>query len=268
MQKPPVNPLDIYKSLNKSNCRECMERTCFAFASLVAQGQKKLSDCPHLSKEVMDTFDIHIEKNRQLEPELDESFTELKNKVGETNFKDVAERLGVSVKDDKLIMRCLGKNFIISGNGDVSSAIHVHSWILGPILNYITNSSTKDPVGKWVLFRELPSGERWNPLYMQRCEKPLLKIAYEDRDLFSLLISLFGKSVHIEGIEGDVVFLLYPLPKVPILICYSGPEEEFESQLNFYYDEKAEDNLNIDSIYLLAVGFAVMMEKLMRRHSR
>ncbi|MCI5124821.1 MAG: Fe-S cluster protein, partial [Candidatus Electrothrix sp. AR5] len=41
-------PLEVYKLLNKSNCRKCMLPSCLAFAAAVIQGQKKLSDCPEL----------------------------------------------------------------------------------------------------------------------------------------------------------------------------------------------------------------------------
>jgi CO dehydrogenase/acetyl-CoA synthase gamma subunit (corrinoid Fe-S protein) len=45
------NPVEILKLLNKSNCRECHEATCLAFAAAVFKGRKRLQDCPHLDKE-------------------------------------------------------------------------------------------------------------------------------------------------------------------------------------------------------------------------
>ena len=35
----------------------------------------------------------------------------------------------------------------------------------------------KEISGKWVPFRELEHGKTWNPLFEQRCEKPLKRIA-------------------------------------------------------------------------------------------
>jgi hypothetical protein len=40
---------------------------------------------------------------------------------------------------------------------------------------------------------------------------------------------------------------------VPILISYSKPEDGFESNLNVFFDSTAEDHLNIESIYTIAV---------------
>ena len=39
-----TNPMEIFKLLDKSNCRECREATCLAFAAAVFKGQKQLEN--------------------------------------------------------------------------------------------------------------------------------------------------------------------------------------------------------------------------------
>ena len=41
----------IYKSLPKTNCKDCGLPTCMAFAMQVAAKQRTLEDCPHISEE-------------------------------------------------------------------------------------------------------------------------------------------------------------------------------------------------------------------------
>jgi acetyl-CoA decarbonylase/synthase, CODH/ACS complex subunit gamma len=43
--------MQIYKSLPKTNCKECGLPTCMAFAMQVAAKQRALTDCPHVSEE-------------------------------------------------------------------------------------------------------------------------------------------------------------------------------------------------------------------------
>ncbi len=43
--------MQIYKSLPKTNCKECGLPTCMAFAMQVAAKQRALADCPHISEE-------------------------------------------------------------------------------------------------------------------------------------------------------------------------------------------------------------------------
>ena len=43
--------MQIYKSLPKTNCKDCGLPTCMAFAMQVAAKQRALTDCPHISDE-------------------------------------------------------------------------------------------------------------------------------------------------------------------------------------------------------------------------
>jgi CO dehydrogenase/acetyl-CoA synthase gamma subunit (corrinoid Fe-S protein) len=47
------NPMEIFKLLDKSNCRKCNKPTCLAFAAAVFQGQKRLDECPQLDREII-----------------------------------------------------------------------------------------------------------------------------------------------------------------------------------------------------------------------
>lgn len=43
--------IDIFKQLPKTNCRDCGQPTCLAFAMKLAQKQASLDQCPHVSEE-------------------------------------------------------------------------------------------------------------------------------------------------------------------------------------------------------------------------
>jgi len=120
--------------------------------------------------------------------------------------------------------------------------------------------------GKWVPLRELKGGKDWYRLFGQRCEKPLKKVADTYTDLFNDMLHIFnGRQVE-DHYQSDISLVLYPLPLVPILICYWRPEDGLESSLNIFFDSTAEDNLNIEAIYALAAGLVRMFEKIALTH--
>lgn len=45
-----LQPLELYKYLPKTNCRECGEETCLAFAARVLTGERRLDECKPLSR--------------------------------------------------------------------------------------------------------------------------------------------------------------------------------------------------------------------------
>ncbi|MGQ9474628.1 MAG: (Fe-S)-binding protein [Actinomycetota bacterium] len=49
--KIKIKPLDIYGLLPQTNCRECGEQSCLAFALLLLQEKHRLRDCPPLYRE-------------------------------------------------------------------------------------------------------------------------------------------------------------------------------------------------------------------------
>jgi len=46
-----VKALDVFKLLPKTNCGQCGQPTCLAFAAAVAQAEKEIEECPPLSSE-------------------------------------------------------------------------------------------------------------------------------------------------------------------------------------------------------------------------
>ena len=52
----PKNAFEIFKLLEKSNCGNCREKTCLAFAGAVFKGQRQLSECVRLEPGVAARF--------------------------------------------------------------------------------------------------------------------------------------------------------------------------------------------------------------------
>lgn len=259
------NAMEIFKLLDKSNCKKCNKPTCLAFAAAVFNGQKHLHECPHLSSEIIEQYGEKTPVS-QTTPEQEQTIEQLKRKVATIDFSSAAERLGASLSGGKLTIKCLGKDFRIDTKGNITTDIHVHPWITIPVFNYIIDGAGIPASGQWVPFRELEGGKTWYRLFGQRCEKPLKQVADTYTDLFEDMIRLFqGKQVE-DHYNADISLVLHPLPKVPILICYWKPEERLESNLNLFFDSTAEQNLNIESIYTLGVGLVNMFEKLSLRH--
>jgi len=165
-----------------------------------------------------------------------------------------------------LTIKILGKDFSVDSKGNLSSDIHIHPWVTIPVLSYIIESAGMPISGEWVPLRELKNGKTWYRLFGQRCEKPLKRVADTYTDLFEDLIHIFNGRPVENHYSSDISLVLYPLPKVPILICYWKPEDGLESSLNIFFDSTAEDNLNIESIYALGTGLVGMFEKIALRH--
>lgn len=258
-------PMDILKLLDKSNCRKCGKPTCMAFAVAVCNGQMQVDECPKLDGEIVEQFDGPVDRPTSQVEDPFASIEPLQKRISEIDLPTAAQRVGATFSDGKFTLKCLGRDFSIDADGNITTAIHVHGWIAIPALDYVVNGAGVPPSGNWVSFRDLEAGVASYPLFAQMCEKPCKRLADDDTDLLLDIIGLFGRPVENRH-SSHASFVLYPLPKVPILIRYWEAEDGMDSNLNFFFDSTATENLNIESVYLLGTGLVVMFEKIALQH--
>ena len=262
----PKNAMEIYKHLDKSNCRDCGEKTCLAFAGSVFTGRRKITDCPKLDQEIIHRLSGESKEQRTPEENRYEYLEILKKEISNIDLAEAAKRIGADFKNDKLHLKILGKDFSVDTKGNISTSIHVNAWVAIPFLNYILSGKGMFPSGNWVSFRELKDGKEFYPLFRKRCEEPIKRVADVYTDLFDDLVHIFSGRKVKKQFEADISVVLHPLPRVPIMICYWLPEEGLGSSLNLFFDDTADKNLHINAIYTLGAGLTHMFEKISLRH--
>ncbi len=260
-------PIDILKLLDSSNCGKCSKRTCLAFAGAVFKGEARIDECPKLDSETISKYggmeSSHISSDQLYAKAMEEA----RNQILSVDLASAAKRLGADYSAGKLTFKVLGKDVSVDAQGRIFTEIHVNQWMAGPVYSYIINGAGKQPSGKWVTFRELDGGDNFFPLFEQRCEKPLKKVADIYTGLFEDMLQIFsGKQVDYHYF-ADISVLLYPLPKVPVMICYSKPEDDVESVLSIFFDSTIVDNLGFEGAFTLGTGLTLMFEKVALRHS-
>ncbi len=262
------NAMEIFKVLPRNNCRDCRVPTCLTFAAAVFKGEKNLEECPHVAKTVLEAFSRCNSDAQASDSEEDRDLTRLKEKVSQVDLASSAERLGGKFLGDALTLKVLGKDFRVDSKGNVTSECHVHRWVRTPILDYVISCAGKPISGNWVPLRELKNGASWAGLFGQRCEKPLKQVADAYPDMFEFMVQIFSAKPAPSAFNSDIAVVLHPLPRIPILICYWKSDGALESSLNLFFDDTAEDNLTIDSIYRIVTGLAVMFEKITITHGQ
>lgn len=261
-----TNAMEVFKLLDKSNCRKCNEQTCLAFASKVFLGEKKLEQCPVLSRDVVEQYRGKQKKKMTNEEYRETLLADLKTEINSCDLEQAAQRVGGTFSNGRLTIRVFGKQFSIDSSGSMFSDIHINPWVAAPVLGYVLYCKGVPLTGKWVPFRELKGGREKNALFVQRSEKSLKQVADRYPRLFEDLIHLFnGKTVE-NHYESDISLVLHPLPRLPVLICYWKAEDGMESDLHLFFDSSADMNADIDIVYGIAAGIVVMFEKISMKH--
>lgn len=260
------NPMEIYKLLNGSNCRDCNEQTCLAFSVAVFKGKKPIEACPHLDQDVIARYGGAVEKPNTIDENKADIIEQLKQKITSMDLSEAAQRLGGRFSNGKLTLKIFGKDFSVDSKGVISSELHINAYMVMPVLNHILDGSGKAPTGNWITFRELDGGPSRYAHFQRCCEEPLKRVADSYTDLFQDMLDIFDGKHMDTPIDSDVSIVLYPMPLFPVMVCYWKPEDGLESDLYIYFDAASDDNLDIESIYTLCEGLAMMFKKLALRH--
>ncbi|MDY6903283.1 MAG: DUF3786 domain-containing protein [Thermodesulfobacteriota bacterium] len=261
------NVMDVLEILDGSNCRQCNEKTCMAFAAAVFKGNRQLSECPKLDQETIEQYEVAGNIAPTPVQEMEAVVANLQKEIAKIDLAERADAVGGVFANNRLIIKIFGKDFHIYPDGRISSEIHMIPWVTIPVLTYVLYSKGLPVSGEWMPFRELKDGAPRNGLFVQRCEAPLKQLADRYTNLFENMVDIFnGRQVE-NHYQSDIAIVLWPLPKVPVLVCYWKPDEEgLDSSLNLFFDKTVTANLGIDALYSIAAGIVMMFEKLALRH--
>ena len=260
------NAMEVFQLLDKSNCRKCNETTCLAFASKVYLGQKRLDQCPSLAPEVVRRYNDHATAVLPRAKELEAVMADLKGRLAQCDFEEAARRTGGRFEQGWLSLRIFGKPFSLDRRGRFRTDLHVNPWMVIPVMNYVLDCRGSEITGKWVPFRELEGAREKNALFVRRAEKGLKRIADTYPGLFRDLVDMFSGRALERQYEADVSLVLYPLPRVPLLICYWEAEEGMASDLTLFFDKSADRNGGSTMVFNLATGMVQMFEKFAVTH--
>ncbi len=250
-----MNPVEIYKELPKTNCGECGQKTCMAFAVAVSKGDEIIQACPYLDEETV-TFLSKSVKKMDVKEIIYEN---LKEEVKKINFMDVAEGIGAEVADEGIRINSLGKDFFINKDGEVVADGKVSIWARILMLLYIKAGGKGELSKKWVSLEELKGGGIKIEALKKECEAPLSELLEKDYDSIVKIIKMLG-SQELEGQGADHSWSLFLLPKVPVLILYWRADEEFPQRVKILFDSSADRFLDAESLVFLCEGFLHVIE--------
>lgn len=266
MKQKFKNAAEIFRVLEKSNCKKCGELTCLAFAGAVFLGNKKLQECPRLTREDLVRLTGELDNQKTDGNDPDDFIKKLKSQIFRLDLPAAAERVGAVFSGNKLTIKVLGKDFSVDTQGNLFSEIHINPWVAIPFLSFILHGQGLPVSGRWVSFRELRGGRDRYPLFQKRCEESIKQVADSYTELFDAVVHLFNGRQVDKQFESDISVVLHPLPQVPVMICYWLPEEGLGSSLYVFFDETADRNLDIDSVFMLGTGLAQMFTKIALTH--
>lgn len=243
-----MTPLEIYKLLPRTNCGECPQKTCMAFAIHLKTNHEGLNECRYLEPAAVSEIRSMLNEGDW----RDELISSLKKEIQDLDIIKTGHDIGAIIRDGAIMIRCIGKDYLIDNEGNITPEPY-NKWISILLLHYIRNRGRGDLTGQWMSFTELKGGLVKASTFHRECEEPLRELFDNLREIDLYLERLGGKPV--SGMPAKKAWMIDLLPRIRTLILYSESDEEFPSSLNIVLDKATGNFLDVESIVFLFEGF-------------
>lgn len=250
-----MNAIEIYRKLPKKNCGECRQNKCMPFALALLKGEAVPEECPSLSRDEVNALHhqiVHTDWREDL-------ILKLRTEVREIDFSRIAGDIGAELREDSLVLSCMGREFMIDRSGDISTRGHITPWIRILLLHYIRTGGRAALSGTWVSFSELKSGLVKSRSFTRDCEEPFREMFDRDLQKVEAMLSRYGACKR-DDFPTHYAWYIALLPKVPVVILYWPADSEFGSQVKILLDSTADQFLDVESLMFLVEGLVYNLE--------
>jgi hypothetical protein len=255
-----MNAIELYKKLPKKNCGECRQKKCMPFALSLIKGEAELTECPYLNEDEVNGLKKTIGHSDWRE----DLIMRLREGIRDIDFNDVASHIGAELKGKALMLKCMGREFMIDPSGEVTTKGFITPWIKILLLHYIKTGGRADLSGKWVSFSDLKSGMVKASSFTRECEERLRELLDKDLQKVIQLLSRFGAGTR-DDFPTNHAWHILLLPKMPVVVLYWPADIEFGSKVKVLFDSTADKFLDVESIIFLVEGLVNNIEAALSR---
>jgi hypothetical protein len=257
-----MNAIEIYKRLPKKNCGECRQNKCMPFAFSLIKGEADIAECPYMTGDDVNELKKHIIHSDWRE----DLISRLREDIRDIDFRGVAPHIGAGLKGSALMLKCMGREFMIEPDGEITTKGFITPWIKILLLHYIKIGGRADLSRRWVSFSELKSGMVKASSFTRDCEEPLRAMFDADLQKVVQLMVRFGAETR-DDFPTKYAMHIPLLPKLPVAVLYWPADSEFGSKVKVLFDSTADKFLDVESIIFLVEGLVYNIEAALSRRT-
>ena len=265
-----ITVMEVLKNLPRTNCGDCGQPTCLAFATHVIKEGEDLDKCPHLTgagadmgQAVRAQQEAGVGRRRE---SVAISLEVLQEKVAPLDFAALAEGLGATYGEEAgrpyLSLIYFGHRLqVFKDELRYPPGVTGDPWDAILLYNYIAAQGQEPVAGRWIAYNSLPNSVSKSKTLARLEQKLADHFAGQAARLKQRIDELGGEMVAV-GEDADVQAAFWPLPKVPLLLLFwdAEAEEGFAPQAHWLFDASVTHYLDLEAMLFLVEH---LMERLM-----
>jgi hypothetical protein len=256
-----ITVMEVLKRLPHTNCGDCGQPTCLAFATRVIKEGDDLGKCPHLT--AGDEFSQLIRSQQQAgvgrrRESVAISLEVLQEKVAPLDFAALAAGLGADYGEEAgrpyLAIAYFGHCLqVFKDELRYPPGALADPWDAILLYNYIASGGSRVPNGDWIAYNSLPNSVSKAKTLARLEREVATRFTGQAAGLTDRAVQLGAELVAVGGEDADVQAVFQPLPRVPVLLLFwdADPGEGFEALCRFLFDASVTDYLDLEAMLFL-----------------
>jgi len=198
---------------------------------------------------------------------FEETYKQYLDQISGIAFKPLAEKLGVKVENDEVIIPFLDEQYIVSGRGIIGPSGKQPPLEISVVLcQYLLLCPDHPPAeDDWVSYRDFKDSGPLTSYFANAVEQPIAN--HFSGRLAELEISckkLGGFFPDIK-LSYELAMQFNSLPKIPMLMLFNDADDEFPAHCSLLFERRAEKYLDAESLAILGMLFSVCLKKKARK---
>ena len=261
-----LSVVDLYgKILPRTNCGDCGQPTCLAFASMVVSAKEPLENCPHLDAETVaacqEELDAQHAAGKWTQRDMAaDALKWARERAASMVLEDLPGRIGGRLMEfggqTCLVLPYFNESVVVCPDGMAKeNGEELTRWERVFIYNHMAQGGSAAPSGAWKGLQEFPNTVSKIKSMVAHVENPLQQcFAGRLEALDRAAAAVGGQDRRAEVGSADRAFLFRPLPKVPVMLLFwdADPTESFDAQAKLVFDATIVEHLDIESIMFLS----------------
>lgn len=116
------------------------------------------------------------------------------------------------------------------------------------LLRYLLQAGTGERQHTWLPYRDLKDGAQFSSYIKAHIEDKIAETFAGKRAVLRERLTALGAAPSEGEMQGDLVLLVSPLPKLPVLCIFWDRDEEFPASFQFLFDGSAPAYLDLESL--------------------
>ena len=166
----------------------------------------------------------------------------------QTGASAKAPFLGGAVRGDRAYVPLFGLEWSVQDDGFYRDGERLDT--IGSILmaRYLLQGGAGEIKGQWLPYRDLKDGGQFASYIKAHIEEPIARIFSGKADLLRGRLQALGAQPCEADVRADLVLVVEPLPRIPILSLFWDRDDEFPASFQFLFDASAERYLDLECL--------------------